>query len=87
MSRRGTYAYKFCVYDFVTSLTNTLTEIRHSRVLDRFCFESIANLGVECYFKRMRADHDMPTVANYAYRRARCVEGDMLHISQAVSNH
>ena len=70
-----------CVYAFVTSLTNTLTEIGHSHLLDRICFESITTLGVECYFKRMRADHDMPTVANYPYRRACCVEDDMLRIS------
>ena len=56
-----------------------LTEIGNS--LDRIFFESITNLGVECYFKRMRADHDMPTVANYPNRRARCVEDDMLGIS------
>ena len=48
MSQRGTYAYKFCVCDFVTSLTNTLTEIGHSHVLDRIYFESITALGVEC---------------------------------------
>ena len=48
---------------------------KHSRI----CFES---MGVECYFKEMQADHDMPTVANYAYRRARCGEDDMLHIYQ-----
>ena len=28
----------------------------------------------------MRPDHDMATVANYAYRKARCVEDDMLRI-------
>jgi len=33
----------------------------------------MTTLGVECLFKGMRADHDMPTVANYAYRRARSV--------------
>ena len=81
MSRKGTYAYKFCVCDFVTSLTDTLTEIGHSHLLDRICFESISTLGVECYFERKRADHDMPTVVNYSYRRARCVEDDMLRIS------
>ncbi|CAH3105959.1 unnamed protein product [Porites lobata] len=41
----------------------------------------MTTLGVECYFKGMRADHGMPTVANYAYRRARCVD-DMLRIYQ-----
>ena len=30
----------------------------------------------------MRPDHDMPTVANYAYRRARCLEDYMLRINQ-----
>jgi len=34
-----------------------------------------------------RADHDMPTVANYAYRRARCVEDDMMHIYQAYFSY
>ena len=42
----------------------------------------MTTLGVECYFKEMQADHDMPTVANYAYRRARCGEDDLLHIYQ-----
>ena len=78
MSQRGTYAYKFCVCDFVTSRTNTLMEIGHGHLLDRICFERMTTLGVECYFKGMRADHDLPTVAHYAYRRARCVEYDML---------
>ena len=76
ISRKGTYAYKLCL-----RLCDTLTEIGHSHLLDRICFESITTLGVECYFKRMRADHDMPTVANYPYRRACCVEDDMLRIS------
>ena len=35
-----------------------------------------------CYFKGMRADHDLPTVANYPYRRALYVEDDMLRIYQ-----
>ncbi|CAH3132554.1 unnamed protein product [Porites lobata] len=70
------------VLESLTSLTNTLTEIGHSHLLDRICFESMTTLGVECYLKGMRADHDMPTVANYAYRRARCVEDDMLRIYQ-----
>ena len=39
-------------------------------------------LGVECYFKGMRADHDLPRVAHYVYRRARCVEDDFLRIYQ-----
>lgn len=42
----------------------------------------MATLGMECYFKGMEADHDMPTVVNYAYRRARCVEDDMLLSNQ-----
>ena len=70
------------VPESLASLTNTLTEIGHSHLLDRIFFESMTTLGVECYFKGMRADHDMPTVANYAYRRARCVEDDMLRIHQ-----
>ena len=39
-------------------------------------------LIVEWFFKGMRADHDMPTVANYPFRRARCVQDDMLRICQ-----
>lgn len=46
------------------------------------CFESETILSVECVFKGMRVDHDMPTVANYAYRRASCVQDDMLRIHQ-----
>lgn len=53
-----------------------------SHLLDRICFEVMTTLGVECYFKGMRADHDMTTVANYAYGRARCVEDDILRIYQ-----
>ena len=30
-----------------------------------------------------RADHDLPTVANYAYRRARCIDDDLMRIYQA----
>ena len=74
-------AGKVRIYDLMTSLSNTLAETGHSHVLDRICFESITNMGVESYFKRMRADHEMPTVANYPYRRVRCVEDDMLRIS------
>ncbi|CAH3164136.1 unnamed protein product [Porites lobata] len=52
------------------------------RCTRQICFESMTTLGMECYFKGMRADHDMPTVANYAYRRVRCVEDDILRIYQ-----
>ena len=71
------------VLESLTSLTSTLTEIGHSHLLDRICFESMTTLGVQCFFKGMRADHVMLTVANYAYRRARCVEDDMMRIYQA----
>ena len=74
------------VLESLTSLTNTLTEIGHSHLLDMICFESMTTLGVECYFKGIRADHDMPTVTNYAYRRARCVEDDKLRIYQRDSH-
>ena len=70
------------VLESLTSFTNTLMEIGHGHLLGRICFESMTTLGVECYFKGMRADHDLPTVAHYAYRRARCVEYDMLSICQ-----
>ena len=42
----------------------------------------MTTLGVECYFIGMQADHDLPTVAHYSYRRACCVEYDMLPICQ-----
>jgi len=42
----------------------------------------MTTLGVECFSKGMRADHDMPTVTGYVYRRARCMEDDMLRIYQ-----
>jgi len=70
------------VLELLTSLTSTLTEIGHSH-LDRIRFESMITLGMKCFFKGMRADHVMPTVANNAYRRARCVEDDMMRIYQA----
>ena len=66
----------------LTSFTNMLTEIEHGHLLGRICFESMTTLGVECYFKGMRADHDLLLVAHYAYRKARCVEYDMLPIFQ-----
>ena len=47
----------------------------------------MTTLGVGWYFKGMRADHNMPTVANYAYRRSRCVEDDMLRIYQKDFSH
>ena len=70
------------VLQSMTSFTSTLTEIGHGHLLGRICFESMTTLGVECYFKGMRADHDLTTVAHYAYRRVRCVEYDMLPICQ-----
>ena len=70
------------VLESLTSSTNTLTEIEHGHLLGRICFESMATLSVECYFKGMRADHDLPTVAPYSYRRACCVQYDMLPICQ-----
>ena len=70
------------VLEWLTSRTNTLTEIGHGHLLDRIFFESMTTLAVECYVKGMRADHDLPTVAHYSYRRACCVEYDMLLICQ-----
>ena len=70
------------VLESLTSFTNTLTETGHSHLLGRICFESMTTLGVECYFKGMREDHDLPTVAHNAYRRVRCVEYDMLPICE-----
>ena len=66
----------------LTSLANTPIEIGREHLLDRICFESMTTLSVKCFFKGMRADHYMPTVANYAFRRALCVQDDMLRIYQ-----
>lgn len=68
------------VLESLISLNSTLTEIGHSHLLDRICFESMRTLCVECYCKGMRADRDMPTVANFVYRREHCVEDNMLRI-------
>ena len=66
----------------LTSLANTMKKIGQEHLLDKICFESLTTLSVECFFKGMRADHDMPTVTNYAYRRAHCVQDGMLRIYQ-----
>ena len=66
----------------LTSLANTMTEIGQEHLLDKICFESLTTLSVECFFKGMRADHDLPTVTNYACRRDRCVQDGMLRIYQ-----
>ena len=79
---RATRPSFLIVLESLTSLANTLTEIGHEHILDRICFESMTTLSVECFFKGMRADHDMPTMDNYAFRRARCVQDDMLRIYQ-----
>lgn len=68
--------------DSLTSLTNTLSEIGKDNLLDSFRFASLTTLSVECFFKAMRADHDMPTIAEYAFKRARCVKEDMMRIYQ-----
>ena len=70
------------VLESLPSLTNTLTEVGHSHLLNRICFKSMITLGVEYFFKGMRTDHDVPTVPNYTYRRARCVKDDA-HLSGA----
>ena len=79
---RATRQSFLIVLESLTSLANTLTEIGHELLLYRIFFESMTILIVEWFFKGMRADHDMPTVANYPFRRARCVQDDMLRICQ-----
>ena len=79
---RATRQSFLIVLESLTSLANTPIEIGHEHLLDRICFESMTTLSVKCFFKGMRADHYMPTVANYAFRRARCVQDDMLCIYQ-----
>lgn len=66
----------------LTRLANTLTEIRHDHLLNKICLERMTTLNIACFLEGMRADYDMPTVANYAYRRARCVQDDILRIYQ-----
>jgi hypothetical protein len=61
------------VLDSLTSLSNTLSEIGKDNIRDSVSFERLTTLSMECFFKAMRANHDMPTVAGYAYKRARCV--------------
>jgi hypothetical protein len=73
------------VLDSLTSVSNALSEIGKDNLLDRFRFESLTTLSGECFFKAMRADHDMPTVAGYAYKRARRVKDDMMQIYQKRS--
>ena len=70
------------VLDSLTGFSNTLTETGQDHLLNEICFESMTTLDVECFFKGMRADHDMPTVTGYPYRRARCVEDNMPRIYQ-----
>ena len=67
---------------FVIALSSTLSEIGNDHPLNKIYFESMTTGSVEYFFKGMRADHDMPTVANYAYRRFRCVQDNMLRIYQ-----
>ena len=75
-----TQLYVLCVSVF--RLSCICVEIGQEQLLNSICFESMTTLDVECFFKGMRADHDMPTMIGYAYRRARCVEDDMLRIYQ-----
>ena len=56
----------------------------HGKLLDGIQFESLTTLAVESFFKGMRADHDIPRVLQYAHRRARCVNDNMLRIYQKI---
>ncbi|EDO33237.1 predicted protein [Nematostella vectensis] len=66
--------------DSLTSLANTLTEIGEERVLEEIRFASLTTLSVECFFKAMRADHDMPTMG-----RTRFISGDPPNLMQRPS--
>lgn len=79
---RAARQYFAIALESLTSLANTLTEIGNDHPLNKIYFESMTTWSVEYFFKGMRADHDMPTVANYAYRRVRCVQDNMLRIYQ-----
>ena len=71
------------VLESLTSFTNTLTGIGHGHLLGRICFESVTTFrrGMLFQMNASRPD-DLPTVAHYSYRRACCVEYDMLPICQ-----
>ena len=73
------------VLDSLTCLPNTRTEIGKENLLDRNRFESLTTLSVECFFKAMKVDHDMATIAGYAYKKVRCVIDDMMRIYQLKS--
>ena len=66
----------------ITNVVNTFSEIGKEDLLNLIDFESLTTLAVESFFKGMRADHDMPTVLQYGYKRARCVQDNMMRIYQ-----
>ena len=67
-----------------TRLPKLFREIKCYFLLDNVAFESMTTLSLESFLKGMRADHDMPTVAQYGYRRSRCVEDNASHSRKAL---
>ena len=65
---RATWQSFVIALESLTSLANTMTENGLDHFLDKICFEILTTLSVECFFKGMRADRDMPTVTNFAHR-------------------
>ena len=69
---RSTRQSFLIVLESLTSFTNTLTKIEHGHLLGRICFESMTTLGVECYFKGMRADLTTLTEERAAWNTICC---------------
>ena len=53
--------------------------------LDGIQFESLTTLAEESFFKGMPSDYNMPTVLQFAYRRAQSVKDNMLRILKIFS--
>ena len=79
---RTTRQFFVIALESITNVVNTFSEIGKEDLLNLIDFESLTTLAVESFFKGMRADHDMPTVLQYRYKRTRCVQDNMMRIYQ-----
>ena len=59
-----------------------LNKIGKESLLSNIIFNSLTTLSIKGFFSGIRADHDMPTVVEYAYKRARCVQDNIIRIYQ-----
>ena len=55
--------------------------------LDGIQFESLTTLAEESFFKGMPSDYNMPTVLQFAYRRAQSVKDNMLRIYEKIFSY